>query len=50
MNESLAQPEMTTGGWAFLALAWVTVGGLLVWSFLRVLGAPRPGPSPADDA
>lgn len=35
-------PEMTTGSTALLAVAWVFVTALLIWSFKRVLGGPKP--------
>lgn len=31
-------PKMTTGGWIFLGLGWLFVGGLALWCFRRVLG------------
>lgn len=35
-------PEMTTGSFVFLGLAWAAVIGLTVFCFVRVLGG-RPG-------
>lgn len=39
---SLPPAEMRPSGWVFLGVAWVFVTGLLVWSFVRVLGGRRP--------
>ena len=36
----LRMPEMTTGSWVLLLSAWIFVGGLLAWSFKRVLSGP----------
>jgi hypothetical protein len=44
MNETLADPQMGMANWIFLGIAWTSVIGLLVWSFVRVLSSP-----PSDD-
>ena len=41
--QGVPEPAMTTGGWVFMAVAWMTVGTLLVWSFVRVMSGPKPG-------
>jgi len=40
-DASTRLPEMTTGSWTFMLVAWVFVTALLVWSFKRVLSDPK---------
>lgn len=44
LQQGQPEPEMHAGGWTFLAIAWLSVGTLLVWSFIRVLTTPSGGP------
>lgn len=37
--ETLTEPRMTPGAWAFLAAGWLAVTVLAVWCFRRVLGS-----------
>ncbi len=47
LQDGPPDPAMDTGGWVFMGLAWVTVGSLLVWSFVRVITG---GKSPDGEA
>ncbi len=42
--QDLPEPQMDIGGWILLGVAWTSVTCLLVWSFVRVLSDPKPGP------
>ena len=35
-------PSMTSGSTIMLVVAWAFVTLLLIWSFVRVLGGPKP--------
>jgi hypothetical protein len=40
LGQEMPEPEMHAGGWTFLGLAWLSVGTLLAWSYIRVLSSP----------
>jgi hypothetical protein len=37
-TDSLGHPEMTAGGWAFFAAAWIFILTLVIFTFKKVLG------------
>jgi len=40
--QAMRQPQMGTGGWAFMGLAWLGVLGLTVWCFSKVIWGGKP--------
>lgn len=41
LQQPIQQPEMTSGGWIFMALAWLIIFSLVFFTFSKVLGSRR---------
>jgi hypothetical protein len=38
LQQPAQQPELTSGGWVFMALAWLLILALVFFTFSKVLG------------